>query len=1018
MPDRETPEGRRHERIEAAQAWVRPAWKGWKSPMGSGLKPDMKKKDAKRKVNSSREAGSSRGAGSAREAGSSRRAGSAREAGSSRKTDSSKEVNSSQEAASSKETNSSKKAAWRKSAPVYVCAFLIPFVVMFTAFVLLKVYPFGDRQILTIDAWHQYYPFLVELGRKLKSGESLLYCWRMGMGSGFAASLAYYLASPLNFLVVLFPDELLREAFTLFILIKTGLAGAFSAFALRRMNVGKSEGMSAKASRGEKKEREEKGAYGVLIFSSLYALCSWNIGYYWNTMWLDSFALFPLVALGIYLLVREGKYKLYTLSLAAAVLANYYIGFMICIFTALFFFTLCFANKDGMRELAKKLKRIILFSALALMMAAPAILPTILALQDTYQSKHAPAGWQVTRGWLEALSGLFAYLKPTSTGGRPYIYCGILCVILLPAFCRLPRVSAREKKAYAAMILFLFVSTNVNVLNYVWHGFHATNSIPYRYTFMLSFLMVLAAYRAYSNAETLREKDGKVICVSAAAYYALTALDMVFRYQKENGFASALDGFRAAERAFWLPLLLNLVILAADLLLLLLLIGGKLGKTVFTAALAVVVGLEMIPTALMGTEAIGTTARENYPDRYEAVEAVIDSIEESESDNDFYRTELAARHGWNGFALYGYNGVSCFSSTMNVAVSNVFESMGLCVRQSGNRRHYINSTPVNNLFLNLKYLIARGSEVVNREYLTEAVRADDVYAYRNEAYLPVGFMVESGMADFAFEGDTPFEMQNRLLRAASGIEEDVFKRVEVYREAHQALTVTETDYGRYHYALSEDRGEQEKGRFEYSYEAPEDGSFYAFVDLKSESNAESNVRVEFQGSSRLHVMYNNGCFFPAGTYKAGDVFSVWSELGRVNSGDLRIYVGALDQDVFDRACELLQDEALEVTEFASRSLKGTIRVKKDGLMYTSIPCEKGWKVYVDGKRAELVPVLDAFIGVRLPEGEHTVAFVYSPDHVYLAVFLSFLGLGIFVLTGVLPRIRQSDRNPVRRAAKQ
>ena len=175
-------------------------------------------------------------------------------------------------------------AQW-KPKQIYIIAFAVPFLILCVAFALLGIYPFGDRQILVIDAWNQYYPFMAELSRKLKDGESLLYSWRLGMGGDFISLMAYYLASPLNILLVLFPPALLREVFTLFIMIKVGLAGSFCAFALNRMN-GKKD-------------------LGVTIFSTFYALCGWTIGYYWNFMWLDSFAVFPLVSLGVWLLVRE-----------------------------------------------------------------------------------------------------------------------------------------------------------------------------------------------------------------------------------------------------------------------------------------------------------------------------------------------------------------------------------------------------------------------------------------------------------------------------------------------------------------------------------------------------------------------------------------------------------------------------------------------------------------------------------------------------------------------------------------
>ncbi len=869
----------------------------------------------------------------------------------------------------------------KKAACIYLTAFAVPFLIMLTAFALLKVYPFGSRQVLVVDAWNQYYPFLAELRRKLRGGESLLYCWRLGLGSDFASLAAYYLASPLNLLTVLFPADILREVFTLFILIKIGLAGALCAFALDRIN--------------------EKRSHSVVVFSSFYALCGWTIGYYWNIMWLDTFAVFPLVAAGIFLLVKEKKYKLYTISLAAAIFMNYYIGVMVCIFTAVFFFVQCAAHKNSPRALWRNLRNIILFSAIAIMMSAAVTLPAFVGLQNAYKSGNAPARWSVVRGWLETLSGSLAYGKPTAMGGDPYLYSGLLCILLLFAFYRLPKVAVREKAAYTAAVLLVLVSTNVNVLDYIWHGFHVTNSLPYRFTFIFSFLMVVLAHRAYSGMDMLGKKDCLAICGGGTLYFLLIAADGLYRYQKEHDTASLSDMLKSEEAGQFL--LKNLLILAAYMVIIVFAAGKKLKKTRTALLLAVVAGLELVPSVTAGIRAVGTTDRTGYPDRYDAVEEALSDIEAGEEGNDFYRMEFAGKHGWNDPALYGYYGTALFSSTANAAVTELFEHMGLVAWQAANRYYALNSTPVNNAFLNLKYFISCGAEAVNKEYLTQMDQVGDIYVYRNDAYLPVGFMVEKGMADFVFEGDTPFEMQNNLLKAAAGMDEDVFEALDMIHVGHQNLYVTRQDYGRYHYQPSEDADESEKGRFKYNYEMPRDGCVYAFMDLRPEGKAENTARVLSDYGTNSYIIYENGSFFPAGTYKKGDIFSVCSEIGSGKSGDLRMYVSVFRQDVFERAYGRLKDEVLEVTEYTSKSLKGTINVSRENLLYTSIPYERGWKAYVDGRKAEITLVADVFIGVELDEGVHTVEFVYSPMQVYLGVFLSFLGIGIFVLICVLDR---------------
>ena len=110
---------------------------------------------------------------------------------------------------------------------------LLPMLLVAVGWIVLEVHPFGTRQILVTDFWHQYYPFLCILQEKLKHGESLLYTWQSGMGSNFAAMMAYYTASPLNLLTLLVPASMLRDAVTGLVLLKIGAAGGFFAAFLK-----------------------------------------------------------------------------------------------------------------------------------------------------------------------------------------------------------------------------------------------------------------------------------------------------------------------------------------------------------------------------------------------------------------------------------------------------------------------------------------------------------------------------------------------------------------------------------------------------------------------------------------------------------------------------------------------------------------------------------------------------------------------------------------------------------------
>ena len=196
-------------------------------------------------------------------------------------------------------------------------AFLMPVAGIFAVMAIRGFMPFGSTSMLYSDMYHQYYPFFVAFRRALLSGDSLLYSWNVGMGMDYLGLISYYLASPLNLLSVLVPESWLLQYFSLLMPIKLGFAGLFFAVFLKGLF--------------------RKNDFSISVFGCFYALCAWALGYHWNIMWLDTFALLPLVALGTVSVLRDRKFILYVGSLFLSVFANYYIGLFTCIFVALIF---------------------------------------------------------------------------------------------------------------------------------------------------------------------------------------------------------------------------------------------------------------------------------------------------------------------------------------------------------------------------------------------------------------------------------------------------------------------------------------------------------------------------------------------------------------------------------------------------------------------------------------------------------------------------------------------------------
>ncbi|MDD7638412.1 MAG: YfhO family protein, partial [Clostridiales bacterium] len=217
-----------------------------------------------------------------------------------------------------------------KKIPLFA-GFLIPLLIAVIVCIDHGVYPVGDQCILQVDMYHQYCPFFVELTDKMKNGGSIFFSWNIGLGADFVSLFAYYLASPLNLLLVLCPSEYIIEFMTILVLLKIAFSGfSFTYYLMEHFGLNEKEN-------GAFGEPCQISAFAAAIFGCAYALSAFMAAYAWNIMWLDCMMLAPLAILGLERMVKTGNALLYYVVLALCIWSNFYIAIMICIFLVLWF---------------------------------------------------------------------------------------------------------------------------------------------------------------------------------------------------------------------------------------------------------------------------------------------------------------------------------------------------------------------------------------------------------------------------------------------------------------------------------------------------------------------------------------------------------------------------------------------------------------------------------------------------------------------------------------------------------
>ena len=865
-----------------------------------------------------------------------------------------------------------------------ILAFAIPFIGMLIVMLVGECSPFGQKSMLYSDMYHQYFPFFSAFRRALRSGDSLLFNWDVGLGVDYLGLFSYYLASPLNLLSVFVPENWVLGYFSLLMPIKLGLASMFFGLFLKKIS-GKQDS-------------------STVLFGSFYGLCAWALGYQWNIMWLDTFALLPLVMVGMISLLRERKFILYTITLFLSVYTNYYIGFFVCIFVLLTFICYEICRWKNFTVFIADLSRMAIFSLLAIGMTALVSLPTLAALQTTQSSVNSfPKGFSLNMTTEDNWVGLFETMAkvagntyggitPTFKEGFPNLYCGIFTIILSFLYLLCKGVRIRDKICAVLLLLFLNISFIFRQLDYIWHGFHITNMIPYRFSFLYSFVMLYMAYIAWTKRRTF--KLWQIVLA------AIPSIGMVFCYQDWGDMA--FWSYNAVAILLYVSVLIYLCTFRRapaepDAEKIITYVRAKSNrKRVCSAILLGVMAIEITLNLVNFSVSFPLTAINNYPKGTTDTEAVIRYMREQEKDEPFYRAEVTHTQTLNDGALNGYHGITTFTSSANVKVTEFMRTLGYGAKNTYNRYSYEEASPVANLFLNLKYMIERDAKVESNPYFDEVYDSENVYLLRNNAYLPLGFLANSQLLNVNFNADgNRFEFQNTLIKEATGIHQNVWYQISgnmltIRSDTPEIYPQTSTGYCKFSAA-------DDSGIITYSYTANRAGFMCIDLDMYKVKSFSILVNNSF--------LYNDSYSLPQMAsvceVEPGDVIEIKLRCDQTKNGTIKVKAAILNENTFRNAHEILSGSVLNISNFSNTRIEGTINCKHDGVLYTSIPQNGNWTAVVDGKPAETVTIGDAMVGLLLSEGNHNIRFIYRNPSFSLGWKVSLGCLIVFVTIAVV-----------------
>lgn len=831
----------------------------------------------------------------------------------------------------------------------FTLAFLIPFLTFIITYIANGYYPIGGNQILIVDAYHQYYQFFQVLRDKLINGGGFFYTFSIGLGSDFLGLMAYYLMSPFNIFLIAIPEDFVIVFFEFLIALKIGLAGlSFSAFLYSIYN---------------------KKDYSLVVFSLIYSLSGFICGYYWNIMWLDVIILFPLTILGIKKVVFSNSYKFYFFSLLGCFICNYYMSIFVVVAIIFFYFGYSFVNRLNIRDFLKKGFKTLYYSVAAALCSAFILVPTAIGLSRVYKT---PAAFnekvKLINDFRDLMANGLAFNSSTVRDGLPNIYSGLIIVFFIFVYIFVKGISKREKLISVLFILFLYLSTNVNVLDYIWHGFRYSNMLPSRFTFILSFMIGIICYKTYENLETTS--------IKRILPFAVLSLFIIYYVGQERD---------------WEITVANLFLMFAYVICTFLIIREEnFGRNIF----CILLSIELVVNGCFGLYSGGST---DYYDFIKGKDEI--KILQSEIDHtEFKRQESMDRFTFNDPALYGYNGLSLFSSTLDKRVSTFLEKMGHSTSPIGNRIYYNYTTPVINGFLNIGYLYEKDDKVDVFGF-KEISSWGNVRLLENEYCIPLAFEPKGDISKDNFKYDN-IENQEELFKLITGVDKNIFKEVKRVSESGNGLKIRDSLEDKIFFDTTEDTA-----TLTLEYEVPDDGYYY----FDSDSVGDDKFTVEYYEEKTSFDIRNKNIV--GGLYfNKGDIFKVKVDIGSEDKDSFLFRVFMLDEDNFVKGFEnVMANGAKNVNNHKE---KVSFDIESDsGEILTSIPYNEGWKAYVNGKAAKIDDFYGSFLKIKGISGQNHVELKYTPSGFLIGLLVSLLMATVLAFTNKekLKNIRKGRR---------
>lgn len=854
---------------------------------------------------------------------------------------------------------------------------IITFCLLWLLFYIKKYVPFGVHSLASKDADFQYLDFLAYLKDVFDGKNNIDYSFSKSIGGACIGVFSYYLSSPFNLLLLLFDKSQLVLFVHVIITLKLACAAATFAFYLNRRFEEWNDGSVKKQA--------------LIIFLAVsYAVSQYGIAQACNIMWLDGFYMLPLIMLGVYRVVNGGRPVMLSVSVALAVLFNWYMGGINCVF-ACFWFLFEFAysrlysgdtkaEKTVIKDFAGKLGRFI-YS----MLAGVLISGVLFAMRYSVRGS-LDLGSLLDMSFIGDVSSVIdGYsLGAQSQKGSVSLYCGCLALIGFIGIFIGKKHNVKQK-------ILAFVTLVVMLLMFYWNPlcmafslFKEVGSYWYRYSHVGIFCILFFAAEFFLS-EDLNAVKWRVIIASAIFSAAMLGVNYLHGVQD--------------NKLVWLTdaLIVGVAVLIALISRLSKNVGaGRVFGIIFTVILCAVLTVETGYSVMLQMDNIHIDNGESFVEYETAMEGLINDLKEYDSDtyrisqtrsratrslekkknnngkdtDDNFKYKNNVRANYDESFGYGYWAIGSYVSTADSTVLNFLVDTGY--RSEGDNLSVVNMPVLGtDSLLGVRYIVSDYALEGMDKVEDIADNANGAGVYENPYSLPMAFVYDSGKYTAAKYNGNPFEYQNELYSELLG------RKVEIYKPLKYETVVSKA-----------------KKRV-YKMEIPE-GNYIAYGNIPW--NSLFNAKLNVNGIYRTgYARWLSPSVFNIPVNEDRDYYKVVLHSKQkldLDDGAEQFYV--LDLDLLKSIAEELEKYTPDVMDIENGSAEIVVNAKEGQSLFTSIPYCDGWTVKVNGQKVQPDKVVDSLYSISLVEGENVVEMKFHVKYAGAGIACSIIGIAMLV----------------------